>query len=286
MDILFRQKPSEDLTVPSVLEAFGIRQCYFKRIYLEKDRRYVTGKEHSHATIEIHAIEEGKQIYEIASKTVILESGSFMVIQPRVQHRVLKEDSSAVRSTVVFEVDEKSAVKQFFDRFGDYTVGCFTKQAIEDLVFICDEKSRKQPFSYTVIESRILEFIFLIIRSLNTAEGDIAFSEGCEDATVSLAGNYVRQNVRRAVTVSELSRYCYMSEKQLNRIFKRKKNCTASEYIRNIRCAEIERILGKSELSLREVSEYMGFANEFYFNSYFKKHSGMTPGAYRKSIIK
>ncbi|MBE6644842.1 MAG: helix-turn-helix domain-containing protein [Ruminococcaceae bacterium] len=272
--------------MPSVLASFGISECFFKRILLHKDDRYVTKKWHHHNMVEIHAVEEGTQTYEINSETVVLTAGSFMVIKPRLEHRVLKESSEAVRSTIVFEVASGSVLANFLDSIDGYAVGNFSKQIIEDIVFICSEKSKRALFCYSVIENRILEFIFLILRCLNLTGSKLIDEEKYEDSTVSLVKRYVKDNIRSSITLSELSSYCYMSEKQLTRIFRREMDCTVAEYVRSMRCRESEKLLKESDMSIKQISEYMGFNNEFYFNSFFKKHSGLTPGEYRKAVMK
>lgn len=43
----------------------------------------------------------------------------------------------------------------------------------------------------------------------------------------------------------------------------------------------------KSNLSIKEISNSLGFANPYYFSESFKKHTGLAPSHYRKqsSII-
>ena len=52
--------------------------------------------------------------------------------------------------------------------------------------------------------------------------------------------------------------------------------------ISRILCYNVFAVMNESELSLKEISERLNFANEYYFNTFFKKYSGMTPGEYRK----
>ena len=47
------------------------------------------------------------------------------------------------------------------------------------------------------------------------------------------------------------------------------------------RCAFNE--LKNTRMPIREIAGYVGFANEHYFSSSFKLHTGMTPGEYRKN---
>jgi len=99
-----------------------------------------------------------------------------------------------------------------------------------------------------------------------------------------MAKKYINDNVHTPLTVPEVADYCCISPKQLTRIFLREEGIHISEYIRRTRCKQIERLLSNPALSLRAISEEMGFANEYYFNTYFKKHSGMTPGTYRRTM--
>ena len=44
----------------------------------------------------------------------------------------------------------------------------------------------------------------------------------------------------------------------------------------------LEKLLADESFSLKQISEIMNFNNAYYFNAFFKKHSGMPPGEYRK----
>ena len=61
---------------------------------------------------------------------------------------------------------------------------------------------------------------------------------------------------------------------------------TLGAYIRRERTELIRRMLDEGDLSLSEISEATGFQNEYYFNAFFKKNAGMSPGAYRKTVNK
>ena len=58
------------------------------------------------------------------------------------------------------------------------------------------------------------------------------------------------------------------------------------EYVSRKRCERIEKMLVDPTLSLHSISEIMNFNNEYHFNSFFKKYAGMSPGAYRKAVLK
>lgn len=82
--------------------------------------------------------------------------------------------------------------------------------------------------------------------------------------------------------VVDVATYCYLSTKQLTRIFQKYEGVTPGEYIIKRRIVKIESLLADASLSLKQVSMMMNFDNEYYFNAFFKKYSGMPPGEYRK----
>ena len=45
-------------------------------------------------------------------------------------------------------------------------------------------------------------------------------------------------------------------------------------------------LLKNKDLSLSAISTMLGFPNEYYFNTYFKKAVGLPPGAYRNINLK
>ena len=57
------------------------------------------------------------------------------------------------------------------------------------------------------------------------------------------------------------------------------------DYIKRKRASAIAEMLSGTSLSLKEISRVMNFNNEYYFNSFFKRYCGMTPGDYRKSNV-
>jgi AraC-like DNA-binding protein len=84
--------------------------------------------------------------------------------------------------------------------------------------------------------------------------------------------------------VGEVAKYCYLSTKQLTRIFNVYEGVSPGEYIIKARVAKIKKLISDKSFSLKQISDIMHFNNEYYFNAFFKKHSGLPPGEYRKML--
>jgi AraC family transcriptional regulator len=69
----------------------------------------------------------------------------------------------------------------------------------------------------------------------------------------------------------------------LARVFRNHFHCTAGEYLRQRRVERAYRLL-RGDKSLAEIAVATGFADQSHFSTVFKRHTGMTPAAYRKIV--
>lgn len=283
MRILFKQ--SKEGVGAALLRCVGIERCYVKYIVHEDGRSYVTRKRHHHTDFEIHIVEGGEQVYEIDGREVALGAGQVLLIPPGVKHRALRESPEASKYSILFGLAATGAL----GGVDVPLVGGVPDGVWESLFCIRKEHGQNATHSEALLSLYVIECVLRLLRLAGGAEAHAARREddgGEEDARLLLAKKYVADNLSRPIGVSELSSYCALGEKQLTRLFLAGEGIPVAEYIRRRRCAEIERLLCESTLTLREISEAMGFPNEYYFNTFFKKHAGMTPGAFRRSVKK
>ena len=131
----------------------------------------------------------------------------------------------------------------------------------------------------------IFENIIIILRAAGFCE-EYKPADDCGNAVCELAKQFIRDNIELSPTVYDTAEYCHMSAKQLTRIFVEFEGKTPGEYIKTQRIEKIKLLLNEGEFSLKEISEKTGFANEYYFNCFFKKYEGIPPGKYRKMVGK
>ena len=65
---------------------------------------------------------------------------------------------------------------------------------------------------------------------------------------------------------------------------KEKTGKSAKDYIQDKLVIEAKRLLLFSEMSSKELAYEIGFEEPSHFNTFFKKHSGHSPIAFRKSV--
>lgn len=278
MIILYKQPQSE-----TAFEDIGVKNCWLKYLVLSKGSGDCTKKEHHHTGFEIHIIKSGHQTYEIDGRTYRIEPGQILVVSPKSRHRLIDSAPETIKMAITFSQSESRVFESFFVyKNAFYHIN--SDQRIDDnLDYILEENQRQRFFSHRLTEGRVFETLILILRLCGMKEAGAAKPENSQDARLLMAKKFINDNIEFDINVPDASAYCYLSTKQLTRLFREYEGITPAGYIQKQKISYIEALLTESTLSLREISERMHFSSEYYFNTFFKKHSGMTPGEYRKS---
>lgn len=93
--------------------------------------------------------------------------------------------------------------------------------------------------------------------------------------------SYIRNNYMHRITLDGTAAHVYLSPSYLSKIFKDEMQTTFNAYLNSVRIEKSKTILLSNTLSISEVSDLVGFADQSYFNKVFKKYVGVTPKKYR-----
>ena len=289
MRILFSQKgkKSDDYTEKSLFNDYGISNCYFKWISLNGSESKSTNKRHSHTGYEFHIVLSGSQRYETSNGDFLVESGQFLAIPKGKPHRLASVEYPIEKYAVTFSVDESAG--GFRSGFKGVECQCLyiPERVISNIRAVSELAKFGSPLSARIIENCVFETAVLLLRELGVNEAASVSDEIAEknvDGRVEIAKQFILDNVESPLQVGEVAAYCYISEKQLTRLFYSHLGKSPAEYIRLCRVRRIEELLRDPSVSLYEITERMGFPNESGFNAFFRKYNGMPPGEYRKMI--
>lgn len=78
--------------------------------------------------------------------------------------------------------------------------------------------------------------------------------------------------------VSELAEALHISRSNLHRKIRKEANCSASQFIREIRLKKAAELLIESELTASEIAFEVGFSNTSYFTKCYREYFGYPPG--------
>lgn len=93
---------------------------------------------------------------------------------------------------------------------------------------------------------------------------------------------FLRTHPTGNVGIDEAAGLVRKSRAWLTRRFQEEMGQSLGEYQSYLRLQEAKRLLRYSDASLSEIAAGLEFSSQAYFQSMFKKATGMTPGEYRK----
>ena len=94
--------------------------------------------------------------------------------------------------------------------------------------------------------------------------------------------NVMFQEPAHAWTLPELAERCNMSRATFVRHFQETLDCSATEYLTDIRMSKAAQLLRESFESIGAVAERVGYQSEAAFQRAFKQHIGTSPAQWRK----
>lgn len=168
--------------------------------------------------------------------------------------------------------DEPNDVFENFSRFARLPRSV---EYIKDLKDLYLSTSKKDIF---LLKSEITATVCQFLSCMNTRNTNLKEHSKC----VSDAISFIRKNIRATLTVKEVCRNIPCSASALANSFKKELGQSVSNFIEEIVMSEAQSQLLYSNRSIREISESLGYSDQFYFSRRFKKCFSTTPSKYRK----
>ncbi|MBT2291838.1 helix-turn-helix domain-containing protein [Paenibacillus albidus] len=103
-----------------------------------------------------------------------------------------------------------------------------------------------------------------------------------KDETINKCINYIFTNYHEKMTVQMIAKKIGISSEYLSSKFKKVTGINLPTFINQKKIQEAKKLLVFTNMPLSEVSEYLSFSNQSYFQTIFKIVTGMTPLQYRK----
>ncbi len=100
------------------------------------------------------------------------------------------------------------------------------------------------------------------------------------------AMKYINENITMPLTLNEVSQNIHLSKEYTSRLFKTEIGSTVSEYINKQKLTLAKDMIANHNLSLRSISDSLGYANYSYFTKIFKEYFRITPQKMRSEMNK
>lgn len=112
-------------------------------------------------------------------------------------------------------------------------------------------------------------------------EGD----ERTKQDIVVAVKRYVQEHISEDIYIADIARQVYLNEQYLMRTFKKTTGISILEFITNERVRLARELLVGTDQPVRQVADSVGYGNYSYFTKLFKRNTGLTPQAYRRTYV-
>jgi len=105
-----------------------------------------------------------------------------------------------------------------------------------------------------------------------------------DDPVVTAVLRFIRERACRRINVADVMRHAPVSRSVLYRRFQRAVGRSMHEEILRVRIDRVKELLVYTSLSQERIAPLAGFDHPEYMVVVFRRHTGMTPGAYRAAL--
>jgi len=106
--------------------------------------------------------------------------------------------------------------------------------------------------------------------------------QNIELSIIDSAENFIKQNISRRITISDVAASIPISVGYLSALFKKNVGVTLNGYITDKKMEVAKVYIREGRFTFTQISNMVGYNNVHYFSSSFKKHFGITPSTYKK----
>lgn len=214
--------------------------------------------------------------FEIAEYPSILETA--------IQKEILKQDKDKVNEIGEKFIQEVIEGNFHPDQIKEYVLR-FSMGIIKNEIVGSNDGDEKWYIMSSILScftERKLAYLFQKI--LNSIVHNFSKINITENEIILKAISFVRENYSKSdISLSEAADLCKVSQEYLSRLFQQETGTKFTSFLQNFRISMAKRMLLSDQQSkVYEIAEAVGYRDQKYFVSVFKKLCGMTPSEFRK----
>ena len=249
------------------------------------------GVPHFHEDIEIMTVKEGKVIYVVNGRNVLLNEGDTIVVNSNQIHYSLTVDgamakyviavlhpgilanSVAVDMQAVKPITENSELSYLRFRYiNEHT------EDIRNLVLALPDM-RHDAFAVTKQFYQIWDIVRKQAASLGARE-EVVSDPRMQSFKAMM--HYIANNYSSQITLADIAASGNISKSLCNTLFHQYVGESPIGYLMHLRCRKVAELLRASRMPMSEIAAQTGFGGVSYMSETFRKFFDRSPREYRK----
>ncbi|MGN0505851.1 MAG: helix-turn-helix domain-containing protein [Lachnospiraceae bacterium] len=242
---------------------------------------------HCHNFYEFFIITDGTALHELNGERFELRKGTLHLIKPEDVHRISSvPDGNCVHMNLSICAEKLQKLCDAIDISLEELLGSSplkTVLSVEETEFFTRRAEKIALLNYNgdarshvIVCELISQAVFILYKAAFLSRSDYPdwFTGILEKIHSPEFSN---------CTASDIYQLGGFSPPAMIEYFKEYTGQTVSEYLRGVKLKHACELLKNTELPILELSNLLGYASLSHFNRLFKKHTGVSPAAYRKS---
>lgn len=133
-----------------------------------------------------------------------------------------------------------------------------------------------------LVSSKIYELLYKMhIDSRKTSDKGISHNK----ISLENSRQFINQNYTQPLHLEDIAAVANLSPAYFHKLFKKLYGQTPGEYLQEVRLTAAKKMLLTSNVSVEEIAFTCGFSSQAYFNSVFKKSTGLPPLKFKSQSL-
>lgn len=290
----------ELIPVQKDIEVTGFHSIY----YLEFDIDFYHPPE-THNFWELVYVDYGTIDAIVDGVGCSLSTGQVIFHQPMESHAHIGNGHDA-GNVVVISFSCDSPLMSFFNRkifslqkSSRKVLSLFLAEAANALGEICRDYSDTSALDFShaplgaaqLMQGYLTEFLFSLIRNNSTSavtalEATHDTRQLAESSLVNSIIYFIQDNLDKPPSLAVLCSQFSVGRTYLSRIFKEATGNSPVNFWINAKIKEAKKLIREENLNVTQISEALGFTSIHHFTRMFKRMTGLSPTAYKNTVIR
>lgn len=242
---------------------------------------------HIHDCYEFEILLKGEIDLRLNGKQIDVKRGNFWITLPNNLHDVIKKsDEVKIISIKIKDSVLSSKVYNLLGMYGDGIVGRIDEEEIDFFVEMFERfsavfSSVKSELCRNILVRNTIESI--LVAFVDRCDGfECTLTEKVAEHDIFEALSYVKKHFTEELTAGDMAKRLGYTPNYFSMKFK---NLTGKNFIDTVndeRLSLAYYMLSTMDISVNDVSEYVGYSSIAYFSRMFKKKFGKTPREIKK----
>lgn len=250
---------------------------------------------HTHSFFEVCYVFQGRGTFHIQGVDYEVEKGQVFVARPGKPHEIISsyDDPLGIYfwsyTLVPDELSQPNlrGIDALLDAFitSPHQIGVASNSMLYLLEMLTEEIVFKEPGYPQAIEGLVTKLLLdsarLVLETPSLPDITEPVIHNGSEVLVQKLVRFLADNYSRPLSLKEIAAQMNLSERQVNRLFRKEMGVTIMKYLTSLRLEAAAQLLLERQLSTKEVAQATGFRDVRYFMTLFRQHTGYTPGAFR-----